>query len=371
MSRKRTDTVGRGSVAREPSRDQTVSPDTGLDDAVPMQARLMLSLQRRVGNRAVSGLMQRRHERLGPPAGQSTKSPAPMLAKARTREPERSPRSVKVSKQTSPGVLQRYTITSGWFKKAVEFKLDALQATFDNPALSVRDDSGSLNVGSAPFRVQGTVTATGLPAEVGKYELGFVQTLFRNSVRFRYKNLSHHRTIGDRILPMVLGKNMRITTTSGLLPVKDGDNYVSGGNKADKLYYEKKKTVSFASANASQKTTKLYDRPNSSEAWAYSYKGQDVHLIGTSGLDSFRTWLVIRKKSWSSTAYRRLGYVDWTVNYKSTVTPDQANPENGAVAPGGSSGGRVSSPVKGVGVYLPVTGAESANTSLEDHVSNW
>ncbi len=165
---------------------------------------------------------------------------------------------------------------------------------------------------------------------------------------------------------MVLGKNMRITTTSGLLPVKDGDDYVSGGNKADKLYYEKKKTVSFASANTSQKTTDLYDRPNASEEWAYSHKGQDVHLIGTSGLDSFRTWLVIRKKSWSSTSYRRLGYIDWTVNYKSTV-----NPHNATVAPAGSSGGRRSSPVKGVGVYLPVTGAESANTSLEDHVSNW
>ena len=101
----------------------------------------MLSLQRSVGNRAVSGLIQRRHERLGAPAERTTKSPVPVLAKARTRDPERSPRNARVSKQTSPGAVQRHTITSGWFNKAVEFKLDALQGGFNHPTLAVRDDS--------------------------------------------------------------------------------------------------------------------------------------------------------------------------------------------------------------------------------------
>ena len=97
-----------------------------------------------------------------------------------------------------------------------------------------------------------------------------------------------------------------------------------------------------------------------------THKGHTVHLIGTDGLDSFRTWLVIRKKSWSSTAYRRLGYIDWKVKYKSTV-----NPTTQAVAPSGSSGGEITSTVKGVGLYLPVTGPDSANSSLQDYTSTW
>jgi hypothetical protein len=190
-------------------------------------------------------------------------------------------------------------------------------------------------------------------------------------MRFRYKRVGHHRTFGERVLPLVLGKNMKITSTPGLLPVKDGDDYVSGGDKADKLYYEKNDRVSFGNVSPDQKTTKLYDRPNSSEDWTYVHKGHAVHIIGTSGLDSFRTWLIIRKKSWSSTAYRRLGYIDWTVDYKSTVTPDVANPQNSTVTPSGNSGGRISATVLGVGVYLPVTGADSANTSLKDYKSSW
>ncbi|MGP0033623.1 MAG: hypothetical protein ACLP4R_03455 [Solirubrobacteraceae bacterium] len=173
---------------------------------------------------------------------------------------------------------------------------------------------------------------------------------------------------------MVLGKNKQITVTTGmtgLLPVKDGDDYTVGKDKRDKLYYETTDTVSFANANQDQQTAKLNDRPTSRKPWTYNYKGHVVNLIGTSGLDSFRTWLVIRRKSWSSTAYRRLGYIDWKVKYKSSVTPDVNDPPNSTVAPGSGSGGQVTPAVKGVGVYLPVTGAESANSNLEPRASSW
>src|SRR5262249_52919503 len=81
--------------------------------------------------------------------------------------------------------LQRHSITSGWFKKKVKFKLDDLSATLPG-GLNVQPSAGGLKVGSNPYRATGTVTAKGADAEIAKYELGFVQTLFRSSVRFSY-----------------------------------------------------------------------------------------------------------------------------------------------------------------------------------------
>lgn len=61
-------------------------------------------------------------------------------------------------------------------------------------------------------------------------------------------------------------------------------------------------------------TTTLYDKPSTSAPFEETVKGVNQGLVGTSGLDSFRTWLVIRKGSWAKMRYRRLGYVDWKVN---------------------------------------------------------
>jgi hypothetical protein len=333
---------------------------------LPAQAGLLLSLQESHGNRAVSRLVQRwraasaQSGRVFPP-GERRSAAIPSGASTR--------RAAGIV-QASRGVLQRRTIKEGSGKKVVKFKLNTLSATL--PAgLKVVKSATDVEIGSNDYNATGTVTASGPATEVAKYELGFVQTLFQNKVRFRYKRIGHHRTIGERLFPGILGKNMELTSTSGLLPVKDGDDYVSGGNKRDKLYYEKNDVKDFGNANPDQRTTTLFDRPTSPELWSYNHKGHAVWLIGTSGMDSFRTWLIIRKKSWSSTDYRRLGYIDWTVDYESNVTPDQNTPANSVVTPGGNSGGHVDAPVKGVGVYLPVAGADSANASLKDTKSSW
>jgi hypothetical protein len=63
----------------------------------------------------------------------STGSPMPVLATARTDARERSSANVIGYKQTSRPVVQRHSITSGWFTKEVKLKLDALDADFDSP----------------------------------------------------------------------------------------------------------------------------------------------------------------------------------------------------------------------------------------------
>ena len=61
MSRERTDAVAREDLDRRPARRP--------DEALSAQARLMLSLQRRAGNRAVSDVVQRMRSEEAEPAG--------------------------------------------------------------------------------------------------------------------------------------------------------------------------------------------------------------------------------------------------------------------------------------------------------------
>jgi hypothetical protein len=78
---------------------------------------------------------------------------------------------------------------------------------------------------------------------------------------------------------------------------------------------------------------------------------------------------VIRKTSWGSTEYRRLGYIDWHVNYKTDVTPNYANPSASVLAPAAGSGGTIDATVKGVGVSGHWEGLRQRPARHEDHQS--
>jgi hypothetical protein len=423
VSGNREEAVERKSLAAK--RDGRDGTGSAAGAPLSAQAGLLLSIQQSAGNRAVTGLVQRwqaanaqtervkesiearpaREEvrRLSLPgerrsgvsgsAGLDDRFPANRLGRGTLDQRALIPDSILPLQATSgnvfvgrqragaararrsaeslPVLARARTISSGWTKKKrVKFKLDKWSATLA-PGLDVDPQADKVTIGSKRFDFDAEVTATGPPAEVGKFELGFVQTQFRGGFEFKYKRMGHHRTIGERVLPPILGKNEKIAGSIGLLPIRDGDPYT--GDKKDKLYYEKDEVQPFAAKSPDTQTTHLDDQPGAELAWTEDHKGQTVHLWRTSGFDSFRTWLVIRKNSWSSTDYRRLGYVDWTANHKSKITPDTANPANGQVVGGGSSGGQITAKVKGVGVYLPVTGGDAANEANEKNqtVSNW
>jgi hypothetical protein len=397
VSQKQRDELEREDSAQATGTRPPPAADVPLAATLPPQARMLLAMQQGAGNRAVSAMVQRM--RAGTPGGQANagrrlaraelqgevdetpQRPAAELdedAEAELDETEgeeateqvpRSPLArMPGEKAPSSRMLQRHSITSGMFTKKVKFKLNTLSATL-TPGLEVQPGA-SLNVGSKPYRVTGTVTATGPAAEVAKYELGFVQTMFRCSRRFSYERQAHQPGIPESVLPSIFGTGAKTTTAQGILPSKDGDTYVAGHDKGEKLYYEKDETKTFANAAQDTQTTTLYDRPNAPRSWDMQHKGHQVFLVKSRGLDTFRTWLVIRKRSWGSTEYRRLGYIDWHVNYKSDVTPNYGNPSAGAVQPGNGSGGTITATVKGVGVYLPVTGADAANDLFTTKVTN-
>ena len=359
-----------------PTGSRAASRSSGAPSA---QAGLLLSLQQSAGNRAVTGLVQRWQDGLArsdsEPRALVSTGAAKLGRATQKADGHAGERPVRVHRRphTSLGAVQRRTISSGWGKKAVKFKLAAGDLSATVPAgLSVTKSGTGVDIESKPFTATGAVTASGTATEVAKYETGFVQTQFQGRYGYKYKLMGHHRTLGERVLPGILGKNLKVSTGIGLLPIKDGDPYT--GDRRDKLFYEKSDVKDFSAASPDRQTTTLDDQPGYTNLpWTETHKGQTVHLVGTEGVWSFRTWLVIRKKSWSSTDYRRLGYIDWSVDLKSTVTPDTVNPQNGQVVGSGNSGGQVTATVRGVGVYIPATGADSANqaNARNEKESNW
>ncbi|MGH2634526.1 MAG: hypothetical protein ACRDG3_14070 [Tepidiformaceae bacterium] len=260
-------------------------------------------------------------------------------------------------------MAQRRTITSGWFGNKVSFKLQNLSATLPG-GLDVGAQGNNIHVASNDFDATGTVQATGPAAEVAKYDLGFLQTVFRSNRKFKYLPYGHQRTFAQRVAPAIFGKGRKTSDTTGLLPVRDGDTGI-------RPWYEVNDVSQFAAASPDVQNTTLYDQPSSGAPFEETVKGAQQGLVGTSGLDSFRTWLVIRKRAWAKARYRRLGYVDWKVSYKTTVTPNQAAPASSVIAPGANAGGRITNTVKGAGVYLPLTSDESANDAAHDKTSKY
>jgi hypothetical protein len=184
VSRKRPDAVEQEPLAERASRRPVEPSGTRLREALPGRAGLMLSLQRTVGNRAVTDLLQPRHDRLprinsGPGSlamgrpvddgdmvvedeanvalGTADRTEMANPPDRRTLD-ERTPRATTIlrlqatngnaatgpsphevtgSKRTPPGALQRHSITSGWFKKAVKFKLDDLKGDSDTSGSTI------------------------------------------------------------------------------------------------------------------------------------------------------------------------------------------------------------------------------------------
>ena len=163
----------------------------------------------------------------------------------------------------------------------------------------------NLTVGSKPLQRDGNGDRLGAAAEVAKYETGFVQTVFRSSRRFSYARQNHQPGIAERVLPSIFGTGTKTTSSPGFM-VKDGDTYVTGDDKGEKLYYEKNNTMTFANASPDQQTTDAL-RFGLTRRTTGRRRTRVIpcFLVKTRGLDTFRTWFGHRKKSWSSTSYRR------------------------------------------------------------------
>ena len=106
-----------------------------------------------------------------------------------------------------------------------------------------------------------------------------------------------------------------------------------------KPWYEVNGCKLFDNAASNTKAIDMYDRPTNGDPWTIPVGGAQYHLAKTEGLDSFRTWLVARHEDTGAFIY--LNYLDWSVNYGTTVAFDKANPANSTVTPAPQAGGKL------------------------------
>lgn len=302
-----------------------------------LSAGAAMSLQRRVGNRAVQRL-------IGP-------RPADDPWRARYERSTRAP---------STGAVQRFKNSDGWFGNKVKFESTAFSASIGN-ALVITKTGSNLDLGSAAYRPTATATATGAKDQVAKYKLGWVQTVYESNRHFFYSPKGHTPGWGAKILPSFLGERRKVSDTLKTQPVRDGDTGV-------KPWYEITDAVKFDAAPASTKSTSMYDAPSSAQPWEITVDGTKQYIVKTSGADVFRTWLIARNESTESIT--RLNYADWKVDYGTDVTPNYANLGASVVTPT-TGGAKVTAVEEGTGLKWPLLGDPTANDEAVDKESKW
>jgi hypothetical protein len=269
---------------------------------------------------------------------------------------------------TSPDI-QRYKTSAGFFSNKVKFESTALNAVLPG-ALNIAKTGNNVLIGSQWYGATGTVKASGAKAaRVGKYQVGFLQTVYKSSRTGYYEpdpyNPSLGQKIGTAILPSLLGDRRKFTDLCKPLPVRDGDT-------GDKPWYESGDVADFDNAKVSNKSTRIDDQPETTFDWTKNVGGKTQNLVKTRGQDVFRSWLSVQKRGTTGfMGMHRLGYIDWKVDYGTDVTYNNANPAASIVTPTANSGGQIIGVHEGPGLKLPLMGDPTANDVAKDVESKW
>ncbi|MDC7121868.1 hypothetical protein OMK64_10005 [Cellulomonas fimi] len=371
----RGDAPAHGLAARTPPRPAAV-PDTTTAAVVTAghrpTRRTVTVLQRTAGNRAVAGLLDRSRpplERTGDPQrdddhragrGQDERR-TDRRGGARAAAPQRfSTTDSAVANVASVfGATARGGAAS--VMGAVTFDSSAFSAAVARP-LAVTKTGTDLDLSSATYTASGTVRASGPAARVGRYEIGFLQTVYESSRNFYYEPTGHTPGLLARIAPTIFGERTKVSDTCSTLPVRDGD-------AGFRPWYGPETVFSFSATDPSTQNTSMQDTPSTNQPWTVGSGTATQHLVRTDGRDRFRSWLAV--KDTSSTTAIMLNYADWLVDYGTTVAFNSASPAASVVTPSATSGARVTGTGDSTGGQWPLHNDPVANDVATNVQSNW
>jgi hypothetical protein len=298
-------------------------------------------LQRLVGNRAVvSMLAEQRRQPLGANEEVARRQ---QLGTEEELEIARQVRSRDVSPSSNPfdyrrdpqPQARRFKSSAGYKQTAVTIDAPEFTATGVSP-LYIQKHATGLSIGSGPnpaYTAKGKVNIKGAGAEVGQYEVGFLQTVFESNRHFYYRSATETSGHGAK----------KMTDYTKAQPGRDGDT-------GFEPWYGPETVVPFAASADETQSTRMDDTPSSFNDWVKDFGKGDQYLSKTGGRDTFVSWLAIRNKR--TKAVTLLNNADWHVNYDADVVVDKGNPANSKVTPIGSL--RVTGRGDGRGSKTPV-----------------
>lgn len=232
----------------------------------------------------------------------------------------------------------------------VDLESSGFSATI-GAALKITKTATYLTLGSQDYQPRGRVKATGPKDEVGKLELGFLQTVYRSDRNFYYSPGAAAKA----------GTRLKESDTLSTLPVRDGD--------AGKTPWYGMETVKqFATAAESTKMTSMYDAPKSPNYWQKTDGGVTQNLVKTDGKDIFRSWLAVQHSV--TKELKCMDYADWEVDYGTKVAVNAKNLAASTVSPT-TGGAKIIGTGDGDGGKAPLTGDPVANDVAVIVPGNW
>ena len=212
--------------------------------------------------------------------------------------------------------VQRFKASAGYKATAVAIESSGHSAT-GVAALEIKKTATRLRIGSGPnpaYTAVGTVKIGGDKAEVGQYQVGFLQTVFESNRHFHYASVTETPGKGAK----------KMTDYTKTQPGRDGDTgFVP--------WYGPETVKDFAAADPDTKSTRMDDTPSSGQVWQKDFGKGMQQLKMTSGRDTFVSWLAVRNKR--TKAVTLLNNASWYCDYGADVTVDTATPANSKVTP--------------------------------------
>ncbi|MEW5988222.1 MAG: hypothetical protein AB1791_16460 [Chloroflexota bacterium] len=253
--------------------------------------------------------------------------------------PFASRRSAQVAPGGATAEVQAQDAEAG----GVKFTVTAFTATVAG-GLNVTEGPANVQLGSQTYTATGTVTAAGPKSSVGKWDVGFLQTVYRSDRNFYYNSKARTKS-SDVCDP---------------LPVRDGDTL-------KQPWYGLETVFPFSAAATDTQTSTMNDTPSTSNSWNDPVSGEANTLDHTDGMDIFRSWLAVRNRTDFHKKYLR--YADWQVDYSTAVDTTQA--VGSRVTPVKGAGGKVTGTGNGMGGKQPELFDPVANDVAKTVNSTW
>lgn len=225
----------------------------------------------------------------------------------------------------------------------VKFTVTAFAAAAAG-GLTVTEAAGGPTLDSQQYTASGTVQAAGPKSSVGKWDIGFLQTVRQSSRNFYYNSKARTKS-SDLCSP---------------LPVRDGDTLIQP-------WYGLETVTPFAAAASDTQSATMKDTPGTNNSWDDPVSGEADTLDHTDGEDVFRSWLAVKNRTDHHKKYLR--FADWQVDYSTAVDTTQA--VGSRVTQAKTAGAKVTGTGNGMGGIQPQLFDPVANDAAKVVNTKW